>query len=187
MGLFNLFKSSKIKDEQIQSIENNAISDNELTHKTERDVGQILTRLNVNPLQYNHDEMNPCEVSLEAELRGEIRTSDLTLEEDDDDDVVKFTYISLSDYANGKKDLYLSFVLRNERNLKRLIDEFSIELGESLEGEKEFTHGDLMEVRGGLKGNLRTWYEDEYKVSVGFVKEKRADINPRVQVYVVEV
>lgn len=184
MGLFNLFRRSKIEDEQVGSQENDSISNKEAIFEGKRDLSQILIKLNVNPLQYNHEEMDSSEISLAGELKGEIKCSDLTLEENDDDEM-RYTYICLTDFINGKKDLYLSFILRDERHLKGLVDEFSIELGEGFLGKKEFTHTDLMEIRNEMKGDLRVWYEEEYQIQISFSKVKKSD-NPRVIVYVIE-
>ena len=64
MGIFDIFKAKKEPDEK---------NDPERLRNL-----ILLSKLEINPYDFHHDEMKTCEISFEEELEGDIRTSDIT-------------------------------------------------------------------------------------------------------------
>jgi len=138
-------------------------------------IEKILSELKINPYDYNHNEMESIELELDDELVGTVRIS----EKYDDN---HFDYICLSDYENGKKSLFLTLVLSEERDLRNLIDDYSSYFGEDWIFKSKFEISDLTTYRTELSDNLRTWIKSGYKIIVGFSKKN----SPRIFVGVYE-
>ncbi|MFT5760918.1 MAG: hypothetical protein ACI8WA_000019 [Polaribacter sp.] len=123
----------------------------------------ILTELNVNPYDYNHEEMEVGEVTIDDELKNVIKVSDLNLNEGEK----PFEYISLSEKANGKRSIFLSKNDADEKDVRDLINLFYSVLGEDFVYQKEFDQNDLNAYRDEENGTFRSWYL-KYEIIIAF-------------------
>ncbi|EKT2068676.1 hypothetical protein O8E88_000458 [Flavobacterium psychrophilum] len=126
----------------------------------------LLSELKVNPYDFNHNEMQSVEITIDDELNNIIEVSDLTLNIGDK----PFEYISLSSKQNGKRSIFLSQNNANEKDLRNLINSFNSVLGEDFVYQKEFNQNDLSTFRNEPNGIFRTWYL-KYEISIGFTSQ----------------
>ncbi|MBZ9728333.1 hypothetical protein LB467_01410 [Salegentibacter sp. JZCK2] len=166
MGLFDFFKSNK-------SSSNNSKSEKIKQTRTKEGTKAILSKLGINPYYYNHEEMEPSEISLNEELAGAIKVSDITFELGDKE----FDYISLTDNKDGTKSLYLAQNHPEERSIKVLVDKFYVELGEAKYLGQEFTKYDLMTMNEQSHFELREWQLPGFKIVIGYNKNPKMDSN----------
>ena len=152
MGIFNIFKSN-----------NNSSKYN--------DIEVILSKLNINPREFDEKEMDSVEVTIDDELNEIIKVYELIYE----NDKIPFDYISLSEKTNGKRNLFLSMSNRNEREIKNLIDLYFNELGADFVYLKEFSSTDLQQFRSENVGQLRNWYDVKYDIGIAFSKNEIAE------------
>ncbi len=138
-------------------------------------IEEILTKLKINPYDFNHDEMESVEIDLDDELLGKIRLSEKHNEN-------PFDYICLSDYENGKKSIYFSTTNFEERDLRNLVDEYSSYFGEDWIFKSKFDTMDLTTYRTELSDSLRTWIKPGYKIVIGYSKK----YSPKILVGVYE-
>lgn len=163
MGIFNFFKSKKEVAKITENTRKVKKTNDLLNVKKEQ--RELLSKLKINPYDYKHENMESVEISLSEELDGAIEISDFQSEDTGNE----FDYISLTDYKNGKKSLYLSQTNREERAIKILIDKYSNEFGEDkITWRKEFTKCDLIQMDENLQGHLREWYLDEFHIIIGY-------------------
>ena len=125
----------------------------------------ILSDLSCNPYDFNPEEMESSEISLQEELDGVIKSSDLTFETGE----TEFDYISLSEYNDGTKMLYKAINNRDPRETKNLVDKYSSRLGEDFVFLNEFSSQDLQDLQNEPNGQLRTWYLTFFDVTIGFI------------------
>lgn len=149
MGIFDKFK---VKKESHES-------------RKER-LKAILSDLTINPYDFDHSRMELCEISLQDELEGVIKMSDLTFEQGEKE----FDYVCLYDKKDGTKLLYLGINNRDERETRNLVDKFSSRLGPDFLELNEFTAYDLSTMTEEDSGHLRTWHLTYFEVIIGFLK-----------------
>ncbi|MEJ1221745.1 hypothetical protein [Sediminicola sp. 1XM1-17] len=148
MGLFDRFK--KESDESRKSR-----------------LKEILSDIGCNPYDFNHDEMESYELSLQEELDEVIIGSEITYDNRERD----FDFVSLNDYQNGTKFLYMAMNNRDTRETRNLIDRYSSRLGEDMLLRKEFKSVDLYELENEPKGHLRTWELTFFNITIGYSNE----------------
>ncbi|WP_336069101.1 hypothetical protein [Mesoflavibacter sp. CH_XMU1404-2] len=169
MGIFSFFRPNKKSSEIYKQ------KDDEKVIKTETDnfdsnqnkllkENKILSSLGINLHEFNQDEMEDVEISLQEEIDDVIRVSEIYLQEKEDE----FDYISLSEFKNGTKSLYLSQSNQKEKAIKNLIDKFFEKLGETHLMDGEFSKTDLLILNENNSFKLREWYLDNYKITVGY-------------------
>lgn len=124
----------------------------------------ILSDLGCNPHDFQHQEIDSYEISLQEELDGVIKASDLTFENAE----MEFDYISLNDNIDGTKLLYMAINNRDSRATKNLVNKYSKRLGDDFVGLNEFTSNDLYTMENEPNGHLRTWYLTYFELIVGF-------------------
>lgn len=144
MGFLDFFKSN---------------NDNSNSSKLEN----ILTELNINPYDYNHEEMEVAEVTIDDELKNVVKVSDLNLNEGEK----PFEYICLSEKDDGKRSLFLSQNNAGEKDVRDLINSFYSVLGEDFVYQKEFDQNDLNSYRNENNGTFRSWYL-KYEIIIAF-------------------
>ena len=168
MGLFNFFKSNKSSSDD---------SNSEKIKQTKKGIKEetktILSKLGINPYDFNHEEMEPSDISLNEELAGAIKVSDLTFELGEKE----FDYISLTDNKDGTKSLYLAQNHPEERAIKVLVDKYYEELGEAKYLGQEFTKYDLMTMNEQPHFELREWQLPGFKIVIGYNKNPKMDSN----------
>ena len=147
MGIFDRLKPKKESDES-----------------RKKRLMVILSDLGCNPHDFQHQEMDSSEISLQEELDGVVKASDLTFE----DGEKEFDYISLNDQNDGTKLLYLAINNREPRETKNLVDKYSSRLGEDFVLQNEFTSNDLYTLENEPNGHIRTWYLTYFEVLIGF-------------------
>ena len=147
MGLFDKFKSKKESEEN-----------------RKKRLMAILSDLKCNPYDYEHEKMESQEISLEEELNGAIKSSDLTFENGE----MEFDYLSLIDNKDGTKLLYMAINNRDPRETKKLVDKYSTRLGEDFVFLNEFNSQDLQDLKHESNGHLRSWYLTYFDVTIGF-------------------
>ncbi len=147
MGIFDRLKPKKESDES-----------------RKKRLMAILSDLDCNPHDFQHQEMNSYEISLQEELDGVIKASDLTFE----DGEKEFDYISLNNYSDGTKLLYMAINNREPRETKNLVDKYNSRLGEDFVLQNEFTSSDLYTLENESNMHLRTWYLTYFEVTIGF-------------------
>ena len=148
MGLFSRFKFKKESHES-----------------RKRRLTTILSDLGCNPYDFTHQKMDPSEISLQDELDGIIKTSYLLYR----DGKKPFDYISLSDFEDGKKMLYMYKSNRDPRETRNLIDKYHALLGEDSLLKNEFTSRDLESMENEANVHLRTWHLTYFKLIIGFL------------------
>ena len=151
MGFFDKFKSKKESEESRKNR-----------------LKAILSDLGCNPYDFTHEEMNSYEISLQEELDGVIRSSDLTFATAEEE----FDYISLSDYENGTRFLYQALNNRDPRETRKLVDKYSSRLGEDFVHLNQFTSRDLQDLENEKNGQLRSWYLTYFEVIIGFINNQ---------------
>ena len=126
----------------------------------------LLSELKVNPYDFNHNQMESAEITIDDELNNIVEVSDLTLNIGDK----PFEYISLSSKKNGKRSIFLSQNNANEKDLRNLINSFNAVLGEDFVYQKELNQNDLYTFRNEPSGTFRSWYL-KYEISIGFTSQ----------------
>jgi len=115
--------------------------------------------------------MEPYNISLQEELDGVIKGSEQTYEDGQKD----FDYISLNDYKDGRKLLYMAINNRDPRETKNSVDKYYSRLGEDFLIKNEFTSDDLHYLQNEPNGHLRTWHLTYFKIIIGFVNNKHGN------------
>ncbi|MBI6121248.1 hypothetical protein [Salegentibacter maritimus] len=128
----------------------------------------LLTELNINPYDYNHDDLERFEIGLSEELDGDIKTSEKTYFEGENE----FDYISLTDRTLDRKSLFKSKLNPDERKIQEIVDNYYEVLGKDFVKEKQFSSTDLYNYQEQESGHLRTWYPFNFEVILGFNSNK---------------
>ncbi|MEG3657311.1 hypothetical protein V5097_07850 [Arenibacter palladensis] len=154
MGLFDKFK---LKKESEESRKNRLL--------------EIFTELGCNPYDYEDQKMDTYQISLREELDGVIKGTELTYENGEKD----FDYISLNNYKDGTKLLYLAINNRDHRETRNLVDKYNSRLGEDFFFQNEFTSEDLHLLQNETNGHLRTWHLTYFKLIIGYMNNKQGN------------
>ena len=161
MGLFDFLKP---KNKPVDTVYTDGITERKIKSLNKDQQKELLSKLGINPYDFNHDDMIASEISLNEEVAGAIRVSDWNAENSDGE----FDYISLSDINDGSKSLYLAQNNREERAIKVLVDKYFAEFGETHLCGAGFSKYDLMQMNESLNGELREWYLNDFKIAVGY-------------------
>jgi hypothetical protein len=134
---------------------------------------KLLSKLEINPYDFNHEDMEPSEISLNEEVTGAVKVSDWTAENNNGE----FDYISLTDNDDDSKSLYLAQINREERAIKVLIDKYFEEFGETQLVRTKFGKNDLIQMNESPRGELREWYLNDFKIIVGYNYSSQMESN----------
>ncbi|TAI48989.1 hypothetical protein [Flagellimonas allohymeniacidonis] len=148
MGLFDRLKPKKESDENRKA-----------RLKT------ILSNVDINPYDYDHQNMEETEISLKEELEGAVKISELN----GTDCEQGFDYVSITDHKDGTRFLYKAMNDPNPRATRDLVNKLYNGLGEDFLGQGEFASFDLDMMESEEGGAFRSWYLTYFDVNVGFV------------------
>lgn len=150
MGIFNIFNSSK----------------NEENRKFK--FLSLLTEHNLNPYDYHHNNLEHSEISLSEELDGVVKCSDFSYFNNE----FEYDYVSLCDYKDGRKSLFLSINQSDEKNLRKIVDKYIKIFGKDDFNNEEFNHYDLITIKEQKKWNIREWNKEFFKIYIGYTKSE---------------
>ncbi|WP_150452455.1 hypothetical protein [Arenibacter lacus] len=154
MGLFGRFKFKKESHESRK-------------HRLKA----ILSDLGCNPYDFVHEKMEPSDISLQDELDGVVKSSDLLFQSGEK----PFDYISLSDFEDGRKRLSMYKSNRDPRETRNLVDKYHSILGEDSLQNKKFTSRDLQTMEKGTTTHLRVWHLTYFKLVIGFLTNQNGN------------
>lgn len=161
MGLFDFLKP---KDKLSKTVYTDGEPEERTKSLNKEEQKELLSKLGINPYDFNHEDMESSEISLNEEVAGAIKISDLMIENPKNE----FDYISLTNNKDGSRSLYLSQNNQEERAIKVLIDKYFKELGETKFVGAEFTKYDLMQINESSNGELREWQLKDFKIVIGY-------------------
>ena len=171
MGIFDFLKPKKSTESE--PIYTDGVTERRIKSLNKEQQKELLSKLGINPYDFNHDEMEPSEISLNEEVAGAVKVSDWTAE----NNAGEFDYISLTDNDDGSKSLYLAQNNREERAIKVLVDKYFNEFGETQFVGAEFGKYDLMQMNEAPSGELREWYLNDFKIVVGYNYSSQLESN----------
>jgi len=128
---------------------------------------QLLSKLGINPYDFNHEDMEPAEVSPEEKGAGMEKASDWYSEEEN----AEFDTITLIDCHNGLKNLMLFQNGIEDDPIQILVDKYFAVLGKTHLGQAEFSKDDLMLIKNPPQpptSNLREWYLNDFIITIAF-------------------
>lgn len=161
MGLFNFLKP---KNKSTETVYTDGQTERKISSLSKDQQKELLSKLGINPYEFNHENMEPSEISLNEEVAGAVRISDWSA----DNAEGEFDYISLTDNIDGSKSLYLAQNNREDRAIKVLVDKYFTEFGETPYFGAAFSKYDLMQINESPNGELREWHLNDFKIVVGY-------------------
>lgn len=150
MGLFDRLKSKK-----------------EQSRSKKQALMHLLSEININPYDYEHESMEAAEISLNDELEGAIKCSEYFGNNIESN----FDYISLVEYDNGTRYLYMAMNNRNPRETRDLVDKCHSTLGDDFLDQGRFTSYDLDLYQQEENGTIRSWFLTFFEVNIGFINK----------------
>jgi hypothetical protein len=123
--------------------------------KKEKTYKELLLSLDIDIDSFNHEDLEPEEITIDDEVMGIIKKSGKIYEGSD----VPFNIVELATTKEGKNELSLSIV-NDEYGIKEIVDRFSEIFGPDDNFNSEFNGEDLNEIRKSGFNTIRKWVSD---------------------------
>lgn len=134
--------------------------------KKDKTYKELLLSVGIDLDSFEHEDLEPDEITIDDEVDGIIKKSGKIYEETD----APYNIIDLSTTKEGKKELSLG-ILSDEYGVKDLVNKFNAVFGNDDDFNSEFSSNDLSEIRKPGINTIRKWVSDvngEYCITLSY-------------------